>query len=94
MATTRYKLTNLAALATTTIKSGTGYLHAITINTAGATGNTIVVYDNTAASGTIIASINGLTPAGSTLLFDGQFVTGLTVILATGTAADITLSWE
>lgn len=85
---------NLAANATTVIKTGGGVLHTLTINTAGATSNTITIYDNTAASGTKIATINGEAIPGQTFLYDVEFITGLTVIIATGTAADITLSYE
>jgi hypothetical protein len=86
------KYTHLAALATTTIKSGEGILHSVAINTKGATANTLTLYDNTAASGTIIAVID-TTSQIQTLLYDLQFTTGLTAVVAAGTAADITISW-
>ena len=88
-----WSYTNLAALATTTIKSGPGRLKSITINTAGASSNTVTVYDNTAGSGDTIATIDG-TAAEQTLDYGGvEFTTGLTVVIATGTAADITVTW-
>jgi hypothetical protein len=77
---------------TTTIKSGAGWLHNIVINVKGSSGNTITVYDNTAASGTIIAVIDP-TAQLVTLNYDVGFTTGLTVVLASGTAADITVSY-
>lgn len=89
-----FKYTNLEANATTVIKTGAGVLHSITINTIGATANTVVVYDNTAASGTIIASIDGTIAAAPTRIYDLCFTTGLTVIIASGTAAKITVTWE
>jgi hypothetical protein len=86
------KYTNLKALGTTTIKAGEGVLHSISINTKGATGNTATVYDNTAGNGTTIATVD-TTAQIQTLLYDLQFTTGLTIVLATGTSADITVSW-
>jgi hypothetical protein len=83
---------NLNANGTTTVKAGAGWLHSITINTKGSSGNTCVVYDNTSASGTRLAGID-TTSQIQTLLFDVAFNTGLTVVLAMGTSADITVSY-
>jgi hypothetical protein len=88
----RYNYKNLAALATTTVKSTPGFLHSIIINTAGATGNTVTIYDNTAGSGTKIATIDAT--AVSQRIYNVQFTTGLTVVVANGTAADITVSYR
>jgi hypothetical protein len=77
---------------TATLRSGAGWLHTITINIKGAAGNTVTVYDNTNASGTIIAVIDP-TQNLVTLEFDAAFQTGLTIVLASGTAADITVSY-
>jgi hypothetical protein len=77
---------------TTTLKSGAGLLHSICINTKGATANTATVYDNTAGSGTILAVID-TTAQVQTLLYDIQFSIGLTIVTATGTAADLTVSF-
>ncbi len=82
-----------AGTATTTIKTGVGILHAITFNTKGASSNTLTVYDNTAASGTVIAIID-TTDKVTTLFYDCPFLIGLTVISATGTGADVTIMWE
>jgi hypothetical protein len=84
--------THINGNGTTTPKSSAGVLHSIVINTKGASANTVTVYDNTAASGTIIAVID-TTAQVQTLIYDVQFNTGLTVVVATGTAADITISW-
>lgn len=86
--------TNINSNTTTQVKSGAGYLHTITINTAGASSNTISVYDATSGTTSPIAIINGTAAAGSTLHFDINFQNGLRIITATGTAADITVSWE
>lgn len=87
-----YTYTNLAANATTVIRTGKGVLHSITINKKGASANVCTVYDNTAGSGTKIATIDTTVDYG-TLLYDVQFDTGLAVVIGTGTAADITVSW-
>lgn len=65
------------------LKYGPGVLHKITLNNPG--GTTLIVYDSTTGSGTVLASIN--TPAQAnpiTLAYDFQFSTGLTVV-STGT---------
>ena len=85
---------NLSANATTTIKSGSGIFHGVTINNVGAGGNTLTVYDNTAGSGTVIATIDTVELNGRYLPFDVRFGTGLTVVMATGTAADITVTYQ
>lgn len=87
-----YAYSHQAANGTVTVKSASGVLHAISINTKGATANTATVYDNTAGSGTIIAIID-TTTAVQTLFFDVVFNTGLTVVLASGTSADLTVSY-
>lgn len=95
---------NLAANATTVVASAivgtvggsTGthiILHSITINTKGATSNTCTVYDNTAGSGTKIATIDTTQNVG-TLIFDCKCSTGLTIVLAVGTSADITVNYS
>lgn len=81
-----------ANTAGTTIKSGQGTLVAVMINTKGASGNVLTMYDNTAASGTKIATID--TTASLTFLpYNAAFGTGLTIVLATGTAADLTFTY-
>lgn len=89
--TSTYK--NISSNATTVVKSGAGYLGTITINTKGATANTATVYDNTAGSGTVIATID-TTGGAVTLTFNAKFATGLTVVTATGTAANITVCYS
>ncbi len=86
-----YSGTHISTSTTTTSKSGAGLLHSITINTLGV-GNTATVYDNTAGSGTVIAVINTAVSLG-TLYYDVAFATGLTVVTASGTPADITVSY-
>lgn len=90
----QYTATNivLAAPTTTVIATGNGVLHSITLNNPAATG-VITLYNNTAASGTKLATIT--TPASPqpvTLLYDIAFGIGLTITTATA-AQDITVAW-
>lgn len=73
------------------VKSGAGILHTICVNTPAAT-ETITVYDNTAASGTKIASLTSFASVGGCFLYDANFTTGLTIVTATA-AGDITVTW-
>jgi hypothetical protein len=70
---------------TTTVKSGSGLLHSIIVT--GGTAGTIVIYDNTAGSGTVIASFDS-TNALETYVFNCKFSTGLTIV--TGSATKVT----
>lgn len=75
-----------------TIKTGKGMLHAITFNNPVATG-VITLYDNTAASGTKIATITvPASPQPVTLTYDIAFTNGLEVVIATA-AQDLTISY-
>jgi hypothetical protein len=84
----RFNPTNIAGIATTLVKSGTGVLHSITINTTAA--GTITIYDSLTASGTKIATIK-TSVVEQTFVFDCAFATGLTVV--TAAASDITVNW-
>ncbi|HJP81447.1 MAG TPA: hypothetical protein VJ841_03585 [Candidatus Saccharimonadales bacterium] len=88
----RFTYVRLNALATTIIKGGSGFLHALAINTKGATGNTVTLYDNTAGSGAVIGVID--TTTGDGKLYDITFTTGLTAVVAGGTSADLTVSYR
>lgn len=84
---------NVTASGSTVVKSGAGILSKLTINTkSGATG-ILVLYDNTAASGTKIATID-VTGGPLTLLYGVAFATGLTASF-TGTLGsfDVTISY-
>lgn len=92
----RFSYLNIAAgQATTTVKSGAGFLHSITFNSAATATNTTTVYDNTAASGTVIA-IPAATTATvpTTLTYDVSFATGLTIITATANGSNMTVSYR
>lgn len=84
---------HITTLATTVVKSGKGALHAICINTKGATADTATVYDNTAGSGTVLAVIDTTSAVGC-LMYDIGFNTGLTIVTAAGTAPDMTVSYR
>ncbi len=86
----KWKASHISTAATTAVKSGSGVLHAVTVGTGG-TGSTLTIYDNTAASGTIISVVN--TAAQASLVLDVGFSVGLTVVSAGGTPADITISY-
>lgn len=86
---------NIAAAATTVVKGRPGLLASITINTP-VGGDTITVYDNTAASGTKIATITVPSTVTAdnavTLVFDVAFTTGLTVV--TSGNDDVTVAYR
>lgn len=81
---------NITTDTTTTVKAGSGLLHAVCVNTVAAT-ETITIYDNTAASGTKIGTITAATYGCD--VFDVAFTTGLTLVTATA-AGDITVSYQ
>lgn len=84
-----------AGQATTVVKSGAGFLHSITFNSAATATNVTTVYDNTAGSGTIIA-IPAATTATvpTTLTYDVSFSTGLTIVTATANGSNMTVSFR
>lgn len=97
----RNKYYNQIGNGTHTIKSGNGVIRGISIND-NTTGGTITVYDNTAGSGTKIATLQIGTPSGGLLSNNGQpgpnyitmtaeFATGLTVVTSGSTTNDITV---
>jgi len=78
----------IATATTTVVKSGAGVLHTIVVGETAA--GTITVYDNTAASGTIIAVLKA-SVVENTYTFDRAFSTGLTIV--TGAASKIHVSY-
>lgn len=83
--------THLAANATTNaIATAPATLKRVIINTKGAAANTLTLYDGITAVGTVIAVID-TTGATQSIDFDILLGTGLSAIMATGTAADITI---
>lgn len=84
---------NINTNTTTTVKSGAGVLKRIVVNKMGTSSNTCTIYDNTSGTGTIIATID---PVHTQMVFeyDVVFNTGLTIVTATGTAADLTIVYQ
>lgn len=85
---------NITSATTATVKSGPGILRALVVNTPAASA-TITVYDNTAGSGTKIATITLpatlLAQGPISAVYDVAFTVGLTIV-TTGTC-DLTVSW-
>jgi hypothetical protein len=73
---------NIAGAATTTVRTGPGILERIVVNRAVANG-VITIYDNTAGSGTLIATIThaaSLLESSYYLEYGLRFSTGLTIV--------------
>lgn len=91
-----YTYQNITTQTTTTLKSGSGLLKKIIINTPVALG-VITIYDNTAASGTKIGTLTlpaALLSTGATSLdFGINFTTGLTIVTS-GATMDITAVYK
>lgn len=91
----RNKFLNVHGAATTTVKSGSGRLHTLCLNNL-SSGGLITMWDNTSASGTLIASIvqaGGTSSSNSCMVFDIEFSTGLT-ITTTVASNDITVTYQ
>lgn len=87
-----YQSTNITGQATTLVATGSGTLHTITLNKPTATA-VITIYNNTAASGTVLGTITiPASPMPVTLTYDIGFAIGLTIVTATA-SSDITVSW-
>lgn len=81
------KFRNITAATTTVVRTGPGVLVSIVLNETNA--GTITIYDNTAASGTIVGTIAAATAAGTTFGYLCQVSNGITVV--TAGADDITV---
>ena len=80
---TRGEAVNILTATTTTVKSGPGHLNHL-VAVGGTMGN-VTIYDNTAASGTVL--FGPATPtAGGVIVADIEFSVGLTVVTAAATA--------
>lgn len=89
----RYAYSSLTSLVTVAVKSGAGFLHTVVVGNI--SGPTIELYDNTAASGTLIGRINAGSPM-NTYLFDVTFAIGLTLNPQPGTTIlpNLTVSYR
>ena len=85
----RYAYSYISSATTTTVKSGAGFLHAITLGETAA--GAITVYDNTAGSGTVIAVLKA-SIAEQTFVLNVSFGTGLTIV--TAAASKLTVSYR
>lgn len=88
-----YDYKYLSSAATTVLKSAPGQLHAVIIGTKAAVASTLTLYDNVAASGTIIAVIDLQNPVSGTLTFNVAFGNGLTAVISAGTPG-VTISLD
>jgi hypothetical protein len=66
-------------------------LMSVTVNTKGSGGNTLTIYDGTDATG-VIRGVVDTTAALGTFLYDVLMTTGIFLVLATGTPADLTIA--
>lgn len=85
---TSYNPTYIATATTTPVATGKGVLHAVNITETSV--GAITIYDNTAASGTILAAFKASIAENSYVL-DVAYSTGLTIV--TGGASKLTVSW-
>lgn len=81
--------TYISTATTTTVKSGKGILERIVLTETAA--GTITIYDNTAASGTVLAVIKA-SAVERDFDFNCRFGTGLTVV--TAGASKLSVIWE
>lgn len=88
MQQTGYNSTYISTATTTTVFSGPGILHELSLTETAA--GTITIYDNTAASGTIKAVLKASIVEGS-YLRDIDFTIGCTIV--TVAASKLTASW-
>ncbi len=84
-----------ANTAGTLVKTGLGQLSVVVINTLGGAGNVLTIYDdvNSATAGNRIAVIDTSVALGS-LVYDVVMSRGIFVVLAGGSAADLTIGFS
>jgi hypothetical protein len=85
----RFSNSYISTATTTTVKSGAGFLHSITIGETAA--GAITIYDNTAGSGTVLAVLKA-SIAEQTFTFNTPYSTGLTIV--TAAASKLTVSYR
>ncbi len=91
-----YKSVTLAADGL--VKTGTGFIHTVTFSQGDAapTAGSIIIYDNTAESGTVLFTHTQTTAAfmPTTITLDIPFVTGLYVGFTTTADVSVTISYK
>ena len=80
------------ANSSTVVKTGSGVVHTVTINTRG-TGSTVALYDDIAGVGNKIATID-TTLSTTAFLYDVIFTNGLTAVTVGASGADLTISYR
>lgn len=93
-----HRYTPLLVAADTQVKSGAGFLHTLTFscNDAAPTAGSIIVYDNTAESGTQLFNHTFTTTPFMpfSVIIDGSFATGLYVGFTTTNDVNVTVSYR
>lgn len=84
-----YSYENITTATTTLIKTGSGVLHTIVVNSTAA--QTIIIYDSLTAAAPIIATLKASVAEG-TYIFDVAFSAGLTIV--TGGTSDLTATYK
>lgn len=87
------KFCHLTSSSTAILKNCTGTLHRVILNAKGSGQSKLTIYDNTTASGNIIAIIDTNTNSIGTFSFDVDFEIGLTV-KTTATVGDLTIVYD
>lgn len=86
---------NITTAASTLVKTGTGVLHGITINTP-VSSSSITIYDGTSASGTKIGTItlgSTINDSGQRMLLEYDVVFGVGLFIVTTGTNDLTVSY-
>lgn len=95
---TEQRFSGVVVTSDTSVKSGSGFIHTLTFscNDAAPTAGSIIVYDNTAGSGTIIYSETFDTTAfrGYSVMLDRTFGTGLYVDFTTTADINVAVSYR
>lgn len=88
------RYTHLAANTNTIVSPNTCTLNTVVINKLGASANVITIYDGIDTTGNIIGIIDSTVTGRDTLIYNVLCSVGIYVVISTGTAADITVSWS
>lgn len=81
----------IAAATTTLVKTGSGTLSQLNVNTGGA-GSIATIYDGLTAAGTVMAIVD--TATRGVLPLNVNFVTGLCVVTSGGSPANLTFTYQ
>ena len=89
----KFTYNHIVAATTTTVKTGAGVLHSISINSKGTIASITTIFDSTTGSGAVIGIVDSLKLFGS-MTMDVQFTNGLTIVTTGTVAPDITVSYR